>query len=315
MKKVFLKILFIFSFSLWMFPTFADEMALDMPSFLDMKNAVKKTAGDTKDNAAQKADDIKDNLEETFEDAKNFTGNKLEAWKQKGKEKIQLGKEKIQKAKENANSALLKAGGKPTDESLSKLTKKEKQDLLQKYQDKGYYGTLPNIEREFDYIKQINKKTNLSNKYKDTLIDEMNLKKTPLDDELFLDVILKKEKDSKYTKDVLRMIPVLEKFKDCISNFCDIQKFNANVNLVDLYSRRLEKDYGNTKDAMNESFYLIRNIAYLAKLQGNLKYEANFYSKYMPLTGTIYSKEEIAKKDLELLDELNKTIFTLQQLK
>ena len=43
-------------------------------------------------------------------------------------------------------------------------------------------------------------------------------------------------------------------------------------------------------------FYLIRNIAYLSKLQGNLKYEANFYSKYMPLTGTIYSKEEIAKR-------------------
>ena len=35
----------------------------------------------------------------------------------------------------------------------------------------------------------------------------------------------------------------------------------------------------------------------------------------MPLTGTIYSKEEIAKKDLELLEELDKTIFTLQQLK
>ncbi len=315
MKKVFLNTLFIFLFSLWMFPVSANEIELDMPTFSDMKNAVQKSTNNVKDSAIQKTDDIKNNLEETLENAKNITENRMEGWKLKGKEKIQQGKEKIKKAKENANGALLKAGGKPTDESLSKLTKKEKQDLLLKYQDKGYYGTLPNIEREFDYIKQISKKTNLKNKYKDTLIDEMNLKKTPLDDELFLDVILKKEKDSKYTKDVLRMIPVFERFKDCISNFCDIQKFNANVNLVDLYARRLEKDYGNTNDAMSESFYLIRNVAYLAKLQGNLKYEANFYSKYMPLTGTIYSKEEIAKKDLELLDELNKTIFTLQQLK
>ncbi len=315
MKKVFLNTLFIFLFSLWMFPVSANEIELDIPTFSDMKNAVQKSTNNVKDSAIQKTDDIKNNLEETLENAKNITENRMEGWKLKGKEKIQQGKEKIKKAKENANGALLKAGGKPTDESLSKLTKKEKQDLLLKYQDKGYYGTLPNIEREFDYIKQISKKTNLKNKYKDTLIDEMNLKKTPLDDELFLDVILKKEKDSKYTKDVLRMIPVFERFKDCISNFCDIQKFNANVNLVDLYARRLEKDYGNTNDAMSESFYLIRNVAYLAKLQGNLKYEANFYSKYMPLTGTIYSKEEIAKKDLELLDELNKTIFTLQQLK
>ena len=48
-------------------------------------------------------------------------------------------------------------------------------------------------------------------------------------------------------------------------------------------------------DSQNEGFYLIQNLAYLAKLQGNLKYEANFYSKYMPLTGTVYSKENIEK--------------------
>ena len=80
-----------------------------------------------------------------------------------------------------------------------------------------------------------------------------------------------------------------------MKNNCDIQKFNANVNVIDLYTRRLEKDYGSTMDSQNEGFYLIQNLAYLAKLQGNLKYEANFYSKYMPLTGTVYSKENIEK--------------------
>ncbi len=35
----------------------------------------------------------------------------------------------------------------------------------------------------------------------------------------------------------------------------------------------------------------------------------------MPLTGTVYSKENIEKKDYELLLELDKTIFTLEQLK
>lgn len=224
-------------------------------------------------------------------------------------------KKSLKKIKQNINDTVLKKTGTPTSQSLRGLSKKEKEALLSKSQGNGYYGTLPDIEREFEYIKQISRKTNLQTKYKDTLIDEMNLKKSPLDDELFLDVILKKEKDTKYTKDVLRILPVLEKFKACINENCDLQKFNANVNLVDLYSRRLEKDYADTKDAFSESFYLIRNVSYLAKLQGNLKYEANFYSKYMPLTGTIYSKENILQKDYELLEELNKTIFTLQQLK
>ena len=143
----------------------------------------------------------------------------------------------------------------------------------------------------------------------------MNLQKSPIQDDLFLDVILKKEKDTKFTKDMLKMIPLLNNFKNCIENNCDIQKFNANVNLVDLYARRLEKDYASTPDSQSEGFYLVQNLAYLAKLQGNLKYEANFYSKYMPLTGTVYSKENIEKKDYELLLELDKTIFTLEQLK
>ena len=232
MKRYLLKTLFILSFLLCLQVAFADASApadgieLDMPSFSDIK-----------ENTIENTKNLKDNIKEKLI---------------KGKEQ---GKEKIIKAKENAQNAILKAGGKPTDESLSKLTKKEKQDLLLKYQDKGYYGTLPNIEREFDYIKQISRKTNLSDKYKDTLIDEMNLKKTP-DNDLFLDVILKKEKDSKYTKDALRMIPILEKFRGCIMEFCGIQKFNANVNLVDLYTRRLEKDYGNTNDATSQSFYM-----------------------------------------------------------
>lgn len=237
--------------------------------------------------------------------------------KENSKAKIQSIKEKssarLKKTKEDINTAILKTG-KPTDQNPSNLSKKQKKELVSKYQNQGYYGTLPNIEREFDYLKQKNKKTSLDGKYKDTLIDEMNLQKSPIQDDLFLDVILKKEKETKYMKDVLRFIPIFERFKTCISEQCDIQKFNANVNLIDLYTRRLEKDHGFTPESASESFYLIRNIAYLSKLQGNLKYEANYYSKYMPLQGSIYSKENIEKKDMELLLELDKTIFALQQL-
>lgn len=287
-KLSILYILFYFLFSVNI--SFAqEELSLDMPDFSGLKK--------------------------TTEDILNKGKKKAIYLKNKGVQQLNNAKEKVDTAKEKTGNKILSKTGTPTDGAPRGLTKKEREELILKYQDKGYYGTLPNIEREFNYIKQKSKKTNFGVKYKDSIIEEENLQKAPLDDELFLDVILKKEKDTKFTKDVLKMIPLLNNFKNCIENNCDIQKFNANVNVIDLYTRRLEKDYGSTMDSQSEGFYLIQNLAYLAKLQGNLKYEANFYSKYMPLNGTIYSKENVEKKDYELLIELDKTIFTLEQLK
>lgn len=283
MGKIILKYAFIliFTAALTAAASAEEEIVLDMPDFSNVKNSTKEFLNKGKQKAVN---------------FKNKSG------------------EKIDSAKEKAGNALLKTG-KPTGGTPKGLTKKEREELILKYQNNGYYGTLPNIEREFEYLKQKSRKMNPGGRYKDGFIDEENLKKAPLDDELFLDVILKKEQNTKFTKDAVKMIPLLNNFKNCIENNCDIQRFNANVNTVDLYARRLEKDYGMTPDSQNEGFYLIQNIAYLAKLQGNLKYEANFYSKYMPLTGTVYSNENIEKKDYELLIELNKTIFTLEQLK
>ena len=275
--------------------SYAEEMALDFPDFQKINSS------------------IKEGSKKHFNNAKTHFKNAKETIQTKSVQIKDKGAEKLEQAKENVNTAILKTG-KPTDQNLQNLSRKQKNAILSKYQNQGYYGTLPNIEREFDYLKQHNKTTALDGKYKDTLIDEMNLQKSPLQDDLFLDVILKKGKDTKYTKAVLSFIPMFERFRTCISENCNIQKFNANVNLIDLSARKLEKDFGYSPESSSESYYLIRNIAYLSKLQGNLKYEANFYSKYMPLQGSIYSKENIEKKDMELILELDKTIFALRQL-
>jgi len=272
-----------------------EEVALDLPNFSKINSNIKKST------------------KKHFENTKVRFKSAKKTIQKKGGELKDKSAQKFNEAKEGVNTAILKTGN-PTDQNLNNMTKKERKNALSKYQSQGYYGTLPNIEREFDYLKQNNKKTSLDGKYKDTLIDEMNLQKSPVQDDLFLDVILKKEKNTKYTQDVLRFIPIFERFKTCISESCNIQKFNANVNVIDLYTRRLEKDYEYSPESSSESYYLIRNIAYLSKLQGNLKYEANFYSKYMPLQGSIYSKENIQKKDMELILELDKTIFALRQL-
>lgn len=179
--------------------------------------------------------------------------------------------------------------------------------------ERGYYGTLPTIEKEFEYKKQNKIKTRTENFTQNEIIED-NLQKAPLDDALFLDVILKKQKNSKYLNDIIRLTDILERFRGCIINNCSIQEFNANVNLIDLHVRRMEKLYSGTADSHSKSYYMLQNISYLAKIQGNLKYDANFYAKYMPLNNSIYSKENILQKDRELIKELDNTIFILRQM-
>ena len=88
---------------------------------------------------------------------------------------------------------------------------------------RGYYGTLPNIQEDFKYKQQ----TSSSPKQIDALpldeVDKETFKPAPFDDSLFLDVIIKKQEDSTYLKDLHKIKFTLNNLKDCLENSCDIQ--------------------------------------------------------------------------------------------
>lgn len=284
--KFFFTVIICFGFLTGLNPSYAEGFEIDMPDFSNAGAAFRAKGAQALESAQGMADKTS-----------RF-----------GKES----KEKLIELRKAAGSKVLNATGRPTDHNLKAMPRKTREKLLE--DSCGYYGVLPNIEREFNYLRKSNGSTNQGGKYSNSL-EEENLKKAPIADDLFLDIILKKKKDTQYIKDVLKISSALERFRDCIDRSCDIQQFNANVNLIDLYAKRLEKDYENKPESANQSYYMIRNVAYLAKLQGNLKYDANYYSKYMPLQNTVYSKENIDKKEQELLHEINKTIFELKQFK
>ena len=63
----------------------------------------------------------------------------------------------------------------------------------------GYYGTLPNIEADFKYKQQhsaTSKELDFKKIDEDEELNEQNLKPAPVDDALFLDMVIKKEKNS-----------------------------------------------------------------------------------------------------------------------
>ncbi len=179
---------------------------------------------------------------------------------------------------------------------------------------KGYKGVLPDIERDFEYLKQ---KTDSPKPKEDELLlpedikEETDLKPAPFDDALFLDVIIKKDKTSNWVNDIQKTKFALKQLKTCIENNDDIQHYNAVVNLLDLYSKNLKTKYENKSESLLESYIEILNTTYYAKVLGNLMYDSNYYARYIPLREGQYSKYNIDLKKQDLLNRINKTLFII----
>ncbi len=190
-----------------------------------------------------------------------------------------------------------------------KISKKEETEEAKK----GYWGVLPDIENEFKYKRQdaISKnKDELKIPSEEDLYDE-NLKKAPYDDALFLDVIVKKEKSSNYLNDIQRIKFALSNLKKCIEEDGDIQRFNACVNVIDLYSKNLKLKYQEKSESLKESYIDILTTNYHAKILGNLLYDSNYYARYIPTSQGKYSEQNIKNEKSKLLARLNKTLFLI----
>lgn len=188
--------------------------------------------------------------------------------------------------------------------------KKKKKIQTPNLDGKGYYGTLPDVKGDFEYKKETTE-TNPERKYTEKDIQDGLLLDAPLGDPLFLDVIIKKDKSSTYINDLVKIKETLEKLRQCITDEASIQFFNANVNILDLQTKALEKKYDTTSYAQTNSYYAVRHVNYSAKILGNLKFDANFYSRYMPLQDSIYTPQNIKAKSGELLEEIEKTIYEI----
>ena len=178
---------------------------------------------------------------------------------------------------------------------------------------RGYYGTLPDIEADFQYMKQQTKTSSNTNMQipKDEEISEEDFQEAPFDDTLFLDKIAKKEPNSLYINDLVKIKVSIENLQKCLEEKGNIQKFNASVNMIDLLCQNFQKKYENSSNSLKESYNDILALNYYAKVLGNLKYNANYYSKYIPTSQGQYSKENIEQEEEKLLSRVNKTLFSV----
>ena len=205
---------------------------------------------------------------------------------------------------------------------LSKLFKSNKPKKQKRYNSmtnkyetvpQGYYGSLPNIKGDFQYKDSTPAPTSseLDAYIPPDKIEDESLKQAPYNDPLFLDVIVKKDKQSNYVNDIQKTKLALTNLKKCIEEQGDIQRFNGCVNMVEMYSKNLQNKYQNKSESLKESYIDILNTNYQAKVLGNLLYDANYYSRYVPTQQGQYSKSNIELKKQELLKRINKTLFLI----
>lgn len=182
----------------------------------------------------------------------------------------------------------------------------------------GYMGTLPDIESEFGYLKKEKTETAMPS-FSVEELDKQNeeeLRPIPREDENYVDIIIKKDKTSQYTKDVNSVILIMEKLRKCLNTDGDIQKFNAIVsNLID-HIAYIQEEY---KDKPESEYLSYSRLIMLSKEARNA---ANFWMKkqmsksYIPLTseGNKLTDDNLSNILNSLLNNVNDTIFTLRNL-
>lgn len=194
------------------------------------------------------------------------------------------------------------------------LFKKKKPLLNENEPLKGYYGTLPDLTVQFKELKENKTIENLYDS-KDE-INKENLLKAPLDNQKYLEIIIKKPKETEFMLDIFDIRNIIEKLNKCINTTNDIQIFNSlNSHLIDNIAY-VERKY---KGKVEENYQLYKTLLNLSKESvqiSTLRLEAQTYSKYMLYQGQgeKYKPENIQKQIDEYKKKLNNVLSEIQEL-
>lgn len=183
----------------------------------------------------------------------------------------------------------------------------------------GYVGTLPNVEAEFSYMRKQNTSERASAPFSVEELDKQNavkLKPIPRENDTYVDIIVKKDKTTKYLKDVNDVIVILEKLRKCINTQQSIQVFNAVVsNLIDNVEY-IKTEYKDKPESNYLSYNRLIVVSDEARDAATFRTQGLAAQKYLPYTSSnnIYTKENLDEKLEKLLVNVNETLFILKNL-
>ena len=182
----------------------------------------------------------------------------------------------------------------------------------------GYMGTLPDIDAEFSYLRKQSSENAMA-PYSIEELDkktEQELRTIQIENDKYVDIIIKKDKTTQYLKDVNSVILILEKLRRCLNTDQNIQKFNAIVsNLIDNVEY-IKQEYKDKPESNYLSYSRLIYVSDSARAVANYRMQGMRSEKYIPYTSSnnVYTKETTDKKINDLLNNVNETLFILKNL-
>ena len=194
------------------------------------------------------------------------------------------------------------------------ILKKKKPILHEDEPLKGYYGTLPNLTEQF---RELNENKTIENLYESTQeLNTDNLLKAPLDNKKYVDIIIKKPKETEFMLDIFDIKHIIDKLRKCIDTTNDIQRFNSlNSNLIDNIAY-IENKYKGKVEENYRLYKILLNLSKESRDLSALRMEAQTYSKYMLYSGdgAKYKPENIKKQIENYKKSLLKTLNEIEKL-
>lgn len=190
---------------------------------------------------------------------------------------------------------------------------KKDKALEAELQGKGYAGTLPVLNKNFNEKK--NKVVAPVFESKNGFDDPSELKPVPGDNPAFINIVSKKDKTSQYVIDINEIIPMIERLADVIEDNGNVQLFVTRANVLNMNIDHLSKKYEGQPESFYESFKKLMEVNQFVKTIAQLRREALTYQRYLSYqsTGSIYNPENINQQLEYLLEELNTAVIMLRQ--
>lgn len=180
---------------------------------------------------------------------------------------------------------------------------------------KGYVGDLPNITDRFQ--KSIQKDSTPSFEYEEGFNDFESIKNAPRNDPSFVNIIIKRDKNSQYINDLNYLIEIIESLQDTVEDKQNVQRFNAKAYFLKENVEYFRDKYENKAEGSYASFKKVMQLNTRVQSVAQLRKEREAYTPYVSAvqSGNLFSSNNIDVQLDYLLDEIKKTIVALKDTK
>ena len=180
---------------------------------------------------------------------------------------------------------------------------------------KGYVGTLPDLTRDYVPQEKPEDKIEVISTPSKDFNSAGEIKPVPDDNPTFVNIILKPDKTSKYTNDLMEFIPLLENIFDLIEEGKSVQYFNAKVFYFNKSVEYFRDKYANKPESEYLTYKRLMELNIHTRTIALLRAEAEKYNPYLAYgsEGYIYNPNNIEEQLGYLKTEIEQTILLIRE--